>query len=74
MAPKPKLLISSSFKKKKEHRYACLSEAKASRSQRMWAAVSSPNPHFLHKGLSTALVGKDGSSGCYDPYGGQLQP
>ena len=51
MAPKPKLLISSGSKKK-EPRYICLSEAKASHSQRMWAEVSSLTPHFLHKELS----------------------
>jgi hypothetical protein len=32
--------------------YACLSEAKASHSQRIWAEVSSITPHFLHNGLS----------------------
>jgi len=32
--------------------YACLSEAKASFSQRTWAEVSSITPHFLHNGLS----------------------
>jgi len=36
----------------KEPRYACLSEAKASHSQRMWAEVSSFTPHLLHSGLS----------------------
>ena len=30
----------------------CLSEAKASHSQRMWAGVSSSAPHLLHSGLS----------------------
>ena len=35
----------------KEPRYACLSEAKASHSQRMWAEVSSLIPHLLHNGL-----------------------
>jgi len=53
MAPKPKLLISSSSKKK-EHRYACLSEARASHSHKIWAEVSFPTPHFLHKGLSSS--------------------
>jgi hypothetical protein len=36
---------------KKEPRYVCLSEAKASHSQRMWAEVSSSIPHRLHIGL-----------------------
>ena len=53
MAPKPKLLMSSGSKQK-EPRYACLSEAKASHSHKMWAEVSSPTPHFLHKGLSSS--------------------
>jgi hypothetical protein len=52
MAPKPKLLISSGSKK--ESRYICLSEAKASHSHKMWAEVSSLTPHFLHKGLSSS--------------------
>jgi len=50
--PKPKLLISFGSKKK-EPRYVCLSEARASHSHRMSAEVSSPTPHFLHKGLSS---------------------
>jgi len=37
---------------KKVSKYACLSEAKASHSQRMWAEVSSSVPHLLHNGLS----------------------
>jgi len=53
MAPTLILLISSSTKKK-EPRCACLSEAKASHSQRMWADVSSFTPHFLHRGLSSS--------------------
>ena len=53
MATKPKLLTSTSSKKK-EPRYACLSEVKASHSQRMWAEVSSLTAHFLHKGLSSS--------------------
>ena len=51
--PKPKLLISSSSKKK-EPRYACPSEARALHSHKMWAEVSSLTPHFLHKGLSSS--------------------
>ena len=38
--------------KKKEPRYACLNEAKASHSQRMWAEISPSAPHLLHNGLS----------------------
>jgi len=50
MAPRLILLMSSGSKK--EPRYACLSEAKASHSQRMWAEVSSSAAHLLHGGLS----------------------
>jgi len=53
MAPKLRLLISSGSKKK-EPRYACLSEAKALHLQRMWAEVSSLTPHLLHSGLSSS--------------------
>ena len=53
MAPRLILLMSSGSKKK-EPRYACLSEAKASHSQRMWAKVSSSAPHLLHNGLSSS--------------------
>ena len=52
MAPKPNLLMSSGSKK--EPRHTCLSEARASRSHKMWAEVSSPTPDFLHKGLSSS--------------------
>ena len=48
------MLLTSSGSKKKEPRYACLSEAKASHSQRMWAEISSFTPHYLHKGLSSS--------------------
>jgi hypothetical protein len=41
---------------KKEPRYACLSEAKVSHSQRMWAEVSSSAPHLLHSGLSDSPI------------------
>jgi hypothetical protein len=51
--PKLMLLISSGSKKK-EPRYACLSKAKASHSQRMWAEVSSFTPHLLHIELSSS--------------------
>jgi hypothetical protein len=50
MAPRLKALMSSGSKKK-ESRYACLSEAKASHSQRMWVEVISFDPHLLHKEL-----------------------
>jgi len=53
MAPKPKLLIFSGSKKK-EPKYACLSEARASHSHKMWAEVPSPTPRFLHRGLSSS--------------------
>ena len=49
----PDFLMSSCFRKK-EPRYACLSEAKASHSQTMWAEVSSFAPHLLHSGLSSS--------------------
>ena len=42
----------SSGSKKKEPRFVWLSEAKASRSERMWAEVSSSAPRLLHNGLS----------------------
>ena len=42
----------SSGSKKKQPRYTCLSETKASHSQRMWAEVSSSAPHLLHSGSS----------------------
>jgi len=54
MAPKPILLISSGSKRK-EPRYTCLNEAKASHSQRMWAEVSSFTPRLVHSGLSSSL-------------------
>jgi len=63
MAPSLTLLMSSDSKKK-EPRYACLSEAKASHSQRMRSEVSSSAPHLLHNGLSDPL-GEDVSSGHY---------
>jgi len=50
MAPVPSFLISSGSKKK-DPRYECLSEAKASHSHRMWTEVSSSVPHFLQVGL-----------------------
>jgi len=50
MAPILSFLISSG-PKKKEPRYECLSEAKASHTHRMWTEVSSSIPHFLQVGL-----------------------
>jgi hypothetical protein len=41
---------------KKEPRYTCLSKAKASHSQRVWAEVSSSAPHLLHNGLSDSPI------------------
>ena len=55
MAPRLMLLMSSGSKKK-EPRYTCLSEDKASHSQRMWAQVSSSAPHLLHNGLSDSPI------------------
>jgi hypothetical protein len=46
----------SSGSKKKEPSYACLSEAKASHLQRMWAEVLSSSPHLLHSGLSDSPI------------------
>jgi hypothetical protein len=51
MAPRLTFLIFSDSRKK-EPRYACLSEDKASHWQTIWAEVSSSAPHFLHIGLS----------------------
>jgi len=42
--------LMSSVSKKKEPRQACLSEAKASHSHKMWTEVSSSVPHFIHMG------------------------
>ena len=55
MVPKLTLLMSSGSKKK-EPRYTCLSEAKASHWQRMWAEVLSSAPHLLHSGLSDSSI------------------
>ena len=49
MAPIPSTLISSGSKKK-EPRYACLSEAKALHSHKMWTELSSSVPQFLKMG------------------------
>jgi hypothetical protein len=50
------ILLMSSGSKKKEPRYARMSEAKASHSQRMWAEVSSSAPHLLQNGLSDSPI------------------
>ena len=50
MAPILSFLISSGSKKK-EPRYVCLSEAKASHSHKIWTEISSSVPHFLQVGL-----------------------
>ena len=50
MAPKLRFLISPGSRKK-EPRYVCLREARASHSHRTWAEVSSPASHHLHRGL-----------------------
>jgi len=54
MAPRLILLMSSGSKK--EPRYTCQSEAKASHSQRMWALFSSSAPHLLDNGLSDSPI------------------
>jgi len=46
----------SSGSKKKEPGYTCLSDAKASHTQRMWAEISSSAPHLLHSGLSDSHI------------------
>ena len=55
MAPRLGLLMSSGSKKK-ECRHACLSEAKASHSQKVWAEVCSSALHLLHNGLSDSPI------------------
>jgi len=58
MAPMPSTFISSGSKKK-EPRCACLSEAKASHSHKMWTEVSSSVPHFLKMGsLNNPMICK----------------
>jgi hypothetical protein len=48
----------STGSKKKEPRYTCLKEVKASHSQRIWDEVSASVLHLVHNGL-TAPFGKD---------------
>ena len=50
MAPTPSTLMSSRSKKK-QPRYLCLSEAKASHSYKICTEVSSSVPHFLQVGF-----------------------
>jgi len=52
MAPRFILLMSFGSNKEPRYLYMCLSEAKASYSQRMWADVSSSAPHIVHNALS----------------------
>jgi len=51
MAPILSFLMISSGSKKKEPRYVCQSEVKASHSHKMCTEVSSSVPHFLQVGL-----------------------
>jgi len=50
MAPTPSILMSSGSKKK-EPRYLCLSEVKASHSPKICTEISTSVPHFLQVGL-----------------------
>jgi hypothetical protein len=50
------IMLMSSGSKEEEPKYTCLSEAKASHSQRMWVEVSSSAPHLLHNGLSDSPI------------------
>jgi hypothetical protein len=64
MARKLTLLITSGSRKK-DPRYVCLSEAKTSHSQRMWAKVSSFTPHPYTMDCLATPVGESVFSGCY---------
>ena len=65
MAPILSFLISS-WSKKKEPRYACLSEAKASHSHKMWTEVSSSVLHFLQvRLLLSPIIYINVFSTCY---------
>ena len=68
MAPRI-IQLMSSCSKKEESKFACLSEAKASHSQRMWAEVSSSAPHLPRNGLST----NQRTAGCRFSYSRMLQ-
>jgi len=54
MTPRFILSVSSDFQE--EPRYACLSETRASHSQRMWAEVSSSASHLLHNRLPDSHI------------------
>ena len=55
MVPRPRL-ITSSGSKKKEPKRACLSEATASHSHKMWVEVFSSASHLLHRELFISPV------------------
>jgi hypothetical protein len=55
MAPRRRLLTSSESKKK-ETKYACLSEARALHSHKTWGEVCSSAPNLLHKGLLVSPI------------------
>jgi len=55
MAPTPIILMSSGSKKK-EPRYLCLSETKATHSPKICTEVSSSVPHFLQVGLLLSRI------------------
>jgi hypothetical protein len=55
MAPRVVRFMPSGSKKK-EPKWACLLEARASHLQRMWAEVSSSAPHFLQSALSLSPI------------------
>jgi len=55
MAPRTRLLTSSGSKKQ-EPKHACLSEATASLSHKMWAEVCFSASHLLHKGLFVSPI------------------
>ena len=52
----PRLQLNVLWIQEKESRYTCLSEARASHSQRMRAEVSSSAPHLLHEGLLVSPI------------------
>jgi hypothetical protein len=55
IAPRLRPLISSGSREK-DPRQICVSAARASHSHKTQAEVSSPAPHFLHKGLSVSPI------------------
>jgi len=64
MAPRRRL-IKSSGSKKKEPKYECLSEARASHSHKTWSEVSASATRLLHRGYGSAPLSKNVFSGCY---------